>query len=67
MLIKNDVLAVTNERERSILSYQTDIAILYAISDISPKYYYISQDFLLGRSLQNVLVDGFNINNIEII
>ncbi len=67
MLIKNDVLAVTNERERSILSYQTDIAILYAISDISPKYYYISQDFLLGRSLQNVLVDGFNINNIEVL
>ena len=67
MLIKNNVLAVTNEKERSILSYQTDIALLYAISDISPKYYYISQDFLLGRSIQNVLVDGFNTNNIEIL
>ena len=67
MLIKNNVLALTNEKERSILSHQNEIALLYAISDISPKYYYISQDFLLGRYFQNVLVDGFNINNIEVL
>ena len=67
MLIKNNVLALTNEKERSILSHQNEISLLYAISDISPKYYYISQDFLIGRYLQNVLVDGFNINNIEVL
>lgn len=67
MLIKNDVLALTNEKERSILSHQNEIALLYAISDISPKYYYISQDFLIGRYFQNILVDGFNTNNIEVL
>ena len=51
MLIKNNVLALTNEKERSILSHQNEIALLYAISDISPKYYYISQDFLLFSPL----------------
>ena len=39
MLIKNKVKAVTNENERSILSYPTEQALLYAISDISPKYF----------------------------
>ena len=33
ILKDNNVLALTNERERSILSYPTEIALLYAISD----------------------------------
>ena len=45
MLIKNKVKAVTNEKERSILSYPTEQALLYAISDISPKYFFINTDF----------------------
>lgn len=57
MLIKNNVKALTNERERSILAYPTEIALLYAISEISPKYFYINQDFTLKKSLQNSLVN----------
>lgn len=67
MLIKNNVLALTNERERSILTYPTEVALLYAISDIAPKYFYMPNDFLFKRSFQNILVDGYNFNNIEIL
>ena len=57
MLIKNNVKALTNERERSILTYPTEIALLYAISEISPKYFYINQNFPLKKTLQNSLVN----------
>jgi len=57
MLIGNNVRALTNERERSILAYPTEIAFLYAISDISPKYFYIDQKFLLKNQLQKALVN----------
>ena len=36
LLKKYNVLALTNEKEKSILSFPTEIALLYAISDISP-------------------------------
>ena len=67
MLIKNKVKAVTNEKERSILTYPTEPALLYAISDISPKYFFINQDFSLKREIQNALVNGYIHNNMEIL
>lgn len=67
MLIKHNVTALTNERERSILAYPTENAFLYAISDISPKYFYINQNFMFKEIFQNSLVNGYNLNNIEIL
>lgn len=67
MLIKHKVRALTNEKERSVLTYPTEIAMLYAISDISPKYFYIDQDFVLKNELQLALVNGYNQNNLEIL
>ena len=60
MLIKNNVKALTNEKERSILSYPTEMALLYAISEISPKYFYINQEFPLRKPIQTLLVNGYN-------
>ena len=67
MLINNKVKAVTNEKERSILSYPTEQALLYAISDISPKYFFINTDFSLKKEIQNSLVNGYIQNNMEIL
>ncbi len=67
MLIKNKVLALTNERERSILCYPTEMSLLYAISDIEPKFFYMPSDFLFKNAFQNILVEGYNSNNIEIL
>ena len=67
ILKDNNVLALTNEKERSILSYPTEIALLYAISDILPKYFYIPENFILKNSFQNMLVNGYNQNNLEIL
>lgn len=67
MLIKNKVKAVTNEKERSILSYPTEQALLYAISDISPKYFFINTDFSLKKEIQNSLVNGYIQNNMEVL
>lgn len=67
MLVKHKLIALTNEKERSILTYPTEIALLYAISDISPKYFYINQENSLKELIQNCLVDGYNINNLEIL
>lgn len=64
---QNNVLALTNERERSILSYPTEIALLYAISDVLPKYFYIPDDFSFKGSFQRLLVNGYNLNNVEIL
>lgn len=67
ILAKHKVLAATNERERSILSYPTEMALLYAISDIEPKYFYMEDDFVFKKQLQNVLVSGYITNNTEIL
>lgn len=67
LLIKNKVNALTNEKERSILAYPTEIALLYAISEISPKYFFINEDFALKNILQNSLVNGYILNNMEIL
>ena len=64
---ENNLLALTNEKERSILSYPTEIALLYSISDVLPKYFYISDKFLFKNAFQNMLVNGYNQNNLEIL
>ena len=67
MLIEHNVKALTNEKERSILVYPTEMAFLYAVSDITPKYFYIKNGFIYKRLFQNMLVDGYVLNNIEIL
>lgn len=67
LLVEHNVEAVTNSKERSILVYPTENAILYAISDIEPKYFYIKEDFIFKDVLQKVLVEGYKQNNQEIL
>jgi len=67
VLVKNKVKALTNEKERSILAYPTEVALLYAISDIKPKFFYVKNSFLFKKKLQEVLVDGYNLSNLEIL
>lgn len=64
---ENNLLAVTNEEERSILSYPTEVALLYAISDVIPKFFYVPSNFLFKSSMQQLLVNGYNENNLEIL
>ena len=67
ILEKHSVLAVTNERTGNILAYPTESAMLYAISDLKPKYFYISNDFIFKSILQKILVFGYNKNNLELL
>ena len=67
LLKKHDVLALTNERERSILSYRTEKALLYGLSDVIPKYFYINNSFVFKNGFQKMLVYGYNKNNLELI
>ena len=67
VLKNNNVLALTNERERSFLAYPTEGAFLYAISDISPKYFYINKNNIFKNLLQNALVEGYCFNNLSIL
>ena len=67
LLIKNNVLALTNEKERSLLAYPTEISLLYGISDIVPKYFYVKNEVIFKRLIQDMLVEGYNTNNLEIL
>ena len=67
LLKKNNVLALTNEKERSILSYPTETAFLYAISDVIPKYFYVPDTFSYKNAIQELLVNGYNQNNLELL
>ncbi len=67
ILEKNKVLALTNEKERSILAYPTENSLLYAISDITPKYFYIKNEVIFKKVIQDMLVEGYNTNNLEIL
>lgn len=67
LLVKNKVNVLTNTKERSILSYPTEIAMLEAISDVEPKYFFVRKDFKLKDILQKMLVVGYKQNNIEIL
>lgn len=67
LLEENNVLAVTNEKERSALVYASEKALLYAIADIEPKYYYISPKFIFKNSMQKMLVQGHIYNTVEVL
>lgn len=67
LLKKNNVLALTNEKERSLLAYPTEISLLYGISDIVPKYFYVKNEVIFKRLIQEMLVEGYNTNNLEIL
>ena len=67
LLARHKVLALTNEKERSLLAYPTEISLLYGISDIKPKYFYIKNDLIFKKLLQDMLVEGYNTNNLEIL
>ncbi|MGN1298697.1 MAG: hypothetical protein ACI4UE_01780 [Candidatus Scatovivens sp.] len=67
ILEKNLTLALTNEKNGNILTYPTEMAMLYAISDLKPKYFYINNDFAFKNGIQNMLVFGYNKNNLEVL
>ena len=67
LLVKNNVLALTNEKERSLLAYPTELSLLYGISDIVPKYFYVKNEVIFKRLIQDMLVEGYNTNNLEIL
>ena len=66
ILRKYNVLAITNEAEKSVLAYPTESSLLYAISDIKPKYYYI-ENYIFKKELQELLVEGNNLNTLEVL
>ncbi len=67
LLVKNKVQTLTNTKERSILAYPTEIAMLEAIADIQPKYFFVKKDFPFKEILQNLLVKGYKQNTVEIL
>lgn len=67
ILKKHNVLAVSNETGKSIISYPTEMALLYALSDMRPKYFYIKTDYVFKDIIQKMLVEGYNQNNVEIL
>lgn len=67
ILEKNGVMAITNEKERTVLAYPTESAMLYAVSDIQPKYFYVSDEFVFKNEFQEMLVEGSNLNVLEIL
>lgn len=67
LLIKNHVKALTNEKERSMLTYPTEVALLYGISNVMPKYFYMRNSFIFKKEFQKNLVDGYVLNNLEIL
>ncbi len=66
ILKRHKVKAITNEVEKSILTYPTESALLYAIADIEPKYFYI-ENYIFKKELQQVLVEGSNLDVLEVL
>lgn len=68
MLKERNVLALTDEREKRIYAYPTELAILYGLIDISPKYFYIPKKYyFLKQELQSILVQGTILDKTEVI
>ena len=67
ILVQHNVSAVTNTKERSILSYPTELSMLYALADIEPKYYFMKDEFILKQPFQSLLVTGYKQNTTEIL
>lgn len=68
ILEKQNALAITNEKEKKIYAYPTELAILYALSDIRPKYFFIPSKYkYIRHPFQAMLVEGTDLNNTEVI
>lgn len=67
LLKKYKVNALSNEKEKSILAYSTELAVLFGISDITPKFFYIDDNEKLKKQIQYMLVDGCNQNTVEVL
>lgn len=68
LLKKENVLALTDEKEQRIYSYPTEQAILYGIMDIKPKYFYIPKNYYyIKKQFQKLLVEGTILNSTEVI
>ena len=68
MLKQNKVLALTNEKEQRIYAYPTELAILYGLCDIKPKYFYNPRGYYyIKNRFQALLVEGTILNNTEVI
>ena len=68
ILEKQNVIAMTNEAEKTIYAYPTEMALLYGLSDIRPKYFFIGGKYNYIKNLmQEMLVEGTNLNNTEVI
>lgn len=67
LLVQNKVEAVTNVKERSMLTYPTEQAMFYAVCDIEPKYFFVKKDFPYKKILQKVLVEGYKQNACDIL
>lgn len=68
MLKEQNVLALTNEKEKRIYAYPTELAILYGVIEIKPKYFYIARNYYyLKEQLQALLVEGTILNDTEVI
>ena len=68
ILEKQNVIAMTNEVEKKIYAYPTEIALLYGISDIKPKFFFIGNKYnYIKQPFQEMLIEGTNLNNTEVI
>lgn len=68
ILDKQNVIAMTNEVEKKIYAYPTEVALLYGLSDIRPKYFFIGSKYnYIKQPFQEMLVEGTNLNNTEVI
>ena len=68
LLREKNVLALTDEKEKKIYAYPTELAILYGLIDIKPKYFYIPKKYyFIKQEFQNVLVQGTILNKTEVI
>lgn len=68
LLREKNVLALTDEREKRIYAYPTELAILYGLIDIRPKYFYIPKKYyFIKQEFQNILVQGTILNKTEVI
>ena len=67
-LKEQNVLALTDERQQRIYAYPTELAILYGLIDINPKYFYIPKKYYyLKNQLQKILVQGTLLDSTEVI
>lgn len=65
---EQNVLALTDEKNKKMYVYPTELAILYGLIDIKPKYFYVPRKYyFIKNELQNVLVQGTVLNYTEVI